>query len=346
MPTAFRSSLALSVCAISGAAFALLGAPLPWMLGPLVAMAAMRLAGLRVEALPRTREIGQAVVGATLGLYFTSIVVTQVAQQWLFLIVATTFCVVTAHAGALIVGRLGKEGGATFFFASVPGGALEMFNLAERHGARSDLVAAAQSLRILLVVSIVPPAFALLGLHGGELAAVGAYPVRPAVLGALLAACGVGAWALHRLRVPNAWLLGPLLISVLATVSGQATTTVPPLLVNTAQVLIGTAIGARFDRDALAQAGRFTASVCFSGLLVIALTVAFAASWALATGLPIPAVVLATAPGGLAEMCLTAKVLEFAVPLVTAAHVTRIVVLVLGTGLLFRWTRPWLGSTA
>jgi uncharacterized membrane protein AbrB (regulator of aidB expression) len=101
MPTALRSLLALSGCAISGAAFALLGAPLPWMLGPLVAMAAMRLAGLRVEALPRTREIGQAVVGATLGVYFTSLVVTQVAQQWLTAAHVTRIVVLVLGTGLL-----------------------------------------------------------------------------------------------------------------------------------------------------------------------------------------------------------------------------------------------------
>jgi len=50
-------------------------------------------------------------------------------------------------------------------------------------------------------------------------------------------------------------------------------------------------------------------------------------------------VVLATAPGGIAEMCITAKVLQLGVPLVTAAHVTRVVVLVIGTGSLFRLAR-------
>jgi uncharacterized protein len=47
--------------------------------------------------------------------------------------------------------------------------------------------------------------------------------------------------------------------------------------------------------------------------------------------------VLATAPGGLAEMCITAKVLQLGVPLVTAAHVTRVVVLITTTGPTFRF---------
>ena len=48
---------------------------------------------------------------------------------------------------------------------------------------------------------------------------------------------------------------------------------------------------------------------------------------------------LGTAPGGLAEMCITAKVMQFGVPLVTALHVTRLVVLLLATAPLYRWLR-------
>ena len=74
-------------------------------------------------------------------------------------------------------------------------------------------------------------------------------------------------------------------------------------------------------------------------VLAIALAATLGAGLAWAYGLPIPSVVLATAPGGIAEMCITAKVLQLGVPLVTAAQVTRVLVLVTGTGTLFRWAR-------
>ena len=55
--------------------------------------------------------------------------------------------------------------------------------------------------------------------------------------------------------------------------------------------------------------------------------------------------VLGNAPGGIAEMCITAKVLQLGVPLVTAFHVTRLVVLLLATPAVFvharRWHRAW-----
>lgn len=67
-------------------------------------------------------------------------------------------------------------------------------------------------------------------------------------------------------------------------------------------------------------------------LLSIVLSAAFGATLARLGGQPVPALVLGTAPGGIAEKCITATGLQLRVPLVTALHVTRVVVLLLVTG--------------
>ena len=47
---------------------------------------------------------------------------------------------------------------------------------------------------------------------------------------------------------------------------------------------------------------------------------------------PVPTLILGTTPGGIAEMAITAKVLQLGVPVVTAFHVTRMVFVVIVTG--------------
>jgi uncharacterized membrane protein AbrB (regulator of aidB expression) len=71
------------------------------------------------------------------------------------------------------------------------------------------------------------------------------------------------------------------------------------------------------------------------------ITAAAGSAWAVAAtwGLPTPTLVLAMAPGGIAEMCITAKVLQLGVPLVTAAQVARVLVLISTTGPGFRLFR-------
>ena len=60
-------ALALLLCAAVGAVFAVLRMPLPWMTGPLLAMAACNFAGARLRSPPGARALGQIVIGAGLG---------------------------------------------------------------------------------------------------------------------------------------------------------------------------------------------------------------------------------------------------------------------------------------
>jgi uncharacterized membrane protein AbrB (regulator of aidB expression) len=82
--------------------------------------------------------------------------------------------------------------------------------------------------------------------------------------------------------------------------------------------------------------------VASSVLVAMALSAAFALLLARLGSVAPGTMVLATAPGGIAEMCITAKVVQLGVPLVTAAHVARVVMLVTLTAPVFRlgrWVR-------
>ena len=57
----------------------------------------------------------------------------------------------------------------------------------------------------------------------------------------------------------------------------------------------------------------------------VGLATVFGAMVAWTNDLPVSTMVLATSPGGIAEMSLTAKVLQLGVPVVTVFHVTRLV---------------------
>ena len=67
-----------------------------------------------------------------------------------------------------------------------------------------------------------------------------------------------------------------------------------------------------------------------TGAMSIALAFALAVLLGLVAEVPLPTLALATAPGGVSEMCITAKVLQLGVPLVTVCHVLRVVVLTVG----------------
>lgn len=310
--------------------------PLPWMIGPLTVVALLRMRGFALASLPGARQAGQWAIGTALGLYFTPTVLAQLA--------ARAGLVLTIAGSALLLGlccaeltrRISGCDRATAFFASLPGGASEMAVLAERYGGAVDLIAAAHALRVLIVVIVVPMGLGLAGAHGGDTYLPTAGQLDWAALPALLAASLAGVALLAMPGMANAWVLGPLFGVGLMTANGQALSALPMPVVDAGQLLIGCALGCRFGPDFLRRAPRFLAAAVLSAMLALALGALLAVLLGGLTQIPMASLALAAAPGGLAEMSVTAQVLQLGVPLVTACHVLRVVVLTLGAQPLYR----------
>ena len=282
---AFAPSIAgLTVGIVAGYVCTLLHTPLPWMIGPLFSVATLRVLGMDISAPRGARQGGQWIIGTSLGLYFTPVVVHAVARLWWVLALAALFAVVVGYVTAMLLARLAKIDRTTALFASVPGGAMEMSMLGERFGARVDRVAAAQSLRILLVIGIVPASFALLGMHGLDPYLPGSTAFDAAGLAILLAATFVGSLIASRMRVPNAFVLGSLALAIPLTAGGVNLSAVPQVVTNGAQCLLGCALGSRFGPEFLHGAHRFVGAVVASVVVGIALSALFGVGLAWSSG--------------------------------------------------------------
>lgn len=325
----------------AGALCAWAPTPLPWMIGPLFAIAGARLTGAPVDAPPGARYLGQWIIGSALGLYFTPTVVRQVEHFAPWMVLAAVYALGTAVICGWVLAWLARVDRRTAFFASVPGGATEMSILAERFGARTDMVVVAQSLRIVLVVSVIPFLYTWIDVHGADPYVQGAREFSWAGLATLMLLTALGGAALHRFRFPNGWVVGALCVSLPLTALEINFSTLPAWLSNAGQLLIGCALGARFERDFLSRAPRFLVAVTITVLLAMALAALFALLLAWAMPAHPATTVLAMAPGGIAEMSITAKVLQLGVPVVTSFHVMRMVLLVTTTGLLYRLATTW-----
>ena len=324
------------VCVIGGAVFAWLRVPLPWMIGSMLAMAAAQMAGANFEPLPGGRDAGMVVIGVTLGLYFTAPIVREVSTYWAWLAALGIAAVGFGTASAFVLARLSGVNRATAYFGSMPGGASEMSLMGESFGAAPDRVAFAHSMRMLLVVTLFPVGITLAGFHATDDYRPVAAPFDPGGLAILLALAAAAGAIARRVRLPTAFMMGPLLLAIALTASGVTLSSVPTPLTNAAQVLLGCVLGARFDRGFLRTAPRFVAALVPS--IAITLGLAALVGWiiSLGSGAYLGAALLAAAPGGIAEMSITAKVLRIGVAFVTAAHVVRYVLVVLLTVPFFR----------
>ena len=127
-----------------------------------------------------------------------------------------------------------------------------------------------------------------------------------------------------------------MLVSAAVHLAG-VTSSMPPMeLVAVAQVVVGSAIGARFAGAPLKWVFKIMASSIVSTSLMLGATVCFALALAPVSGLPFAAIVLAFSPGGLAEMSLIALSLGVETAFVATHHVARIAMIVIAAPLVFR----------
>jgi uncharacterized protein len=319
-----------------------LDTPLPWMIGPLFSTALACTLGAPLRAPVQIRSCGQWAIGTALGLYFTAPVLAILASYTIPIIVSVLFALALGPCAGLLLRRLSGADRATAFFAMAIGGASEMAVQGERHGAQVDKVAAAHSVRIMLVVATIPLCVRWWSAHG---LGTGSDIFMPAaadiaffpLLALIVLTCG-GAFALARFSVPNAWVIGPLLVALALTASGFHLSRLPEWMIRAGQLFIGVSLGTRFTPAFAHTAPRYLASAALCSLGTMALAALFGVALATATGIHPGSAVLATSPGGIAEMALTARTLHLGVPIVTAFHVTRMLAVVLLIGPLYRWS--------
>ena len=322
---------ALAVGIPAGYLFAVLRTPIPWMIGPMVAVAALNLLGVRMHSPPFARQMGQVILGSAVSLYFTPMVVAELGGNLPAIVAATVAVFVVGGLGALTLSRASGVDGKSTFFASIPGGAMSMAVLAERYGAQVAPVAVAHSLRVSVVVILIP--FALT--YGGIPLVASAY--RPAIpldililVPWLAFGCVLGEVS-ERYRFHNGYLLMPIFFGAALTMSGVQLSAVPHWMTDFAQLMFGLVLGARYERAFFARYKLFIPFALLNSffILLASVTVGVALAWAF--DLPTATMIIATSPGGLAEMTITAQALQISVPLVVAFHLFRVVMVNMGT---------------
>lgn len=341
-----RVALTLLLALGAAALCVALHTPLPWMIGPLLSTALVSMGGAPTESWGPLRNAGQWTIGTALGLYFTPQVTSLVASLWWAIVLGIVWALALGvgfgrwlqwlHAPRMPgVGPQAMR--ATTYFAGAIGAASEMTLLSERVGARTDLVAAAHSLRLLVVVLAIPFGLQASGLTGIDTAPAGPRIVHVTGLLWLALATGAGALVMQWLGRANPWFMGALVVAMGFTMAGITLSAIPGWLSSTAQLVIGVSLGVRFTAEFLHTAPRWLASVAFGTVVMMALCAGFAWVLSLGTGLHPVTLLLGTSPGGITEMSITAKVLQLGVPVVTAFQVCRLVAVLLLANPLWHW---------
>lgn len=305
-PTRASWLVAVAVVAVGAGLCSLAGLPSPQLFGGMLAGIAVALwrgrSGRAELAMPRrVAEVGEVLVGATLGAYVQVSTVRELGHHVLPIAGVTLLTLALSVGAGLLLARVTELDDATASFGMIAGGASGIIPIATRLGADVRLVAVMQYVRVLVILVLTPlVATTVFGGgrgSGGSVAAGGALGTE--LLYTALAVGG-GLVVARRTPLPAGELLGPMLVGGALALSGLGLDVpVPAGLQDLAFAIIGAGVGLRFTPASLRTAAHVLTPTL---LMVLALLVATALlGLALAPLAHVSRLdaYLATTPGGL-----------------------------------------------
>nr|WP_252731054.1 AbrB family transcriptional regulator [Pacificibacter marinus] len=314
-----------------GLGFSLMGLPLPWMLGAMFASFLAVIAKAPLHGPGALRPYVMPVIGVMLGAGFDTQTFSHL-QEWAFSLIALV--VYIAVAGAVVVPlyiKIGRLDPVTAFFSAMPGGLNEMTIIGGELGGDEKRIILSHAARIVVTVSFIAVYFRLvLGYDVGGAAinngAEGAFDFKSA---AILLSCALFGWMLGKaLKLPAAPLLGPLILSAIAHMTGISHSAPPPILVICSQIILGTMMGCRFMGASSRLIVETLVLSTIATTVMLALSLGFAVALHSLFGQTVQQVLLAYAPGGLTEMSLVAIAMNGDVAYIALHHLARIVILI------------------
>lgn len=332
-------ALTLAIGAAGGALFDQARLPLAWMIGALVCVTAFAVAGAPMRMTQRIRQPMVAILGVMLGSAFSPEMAERLPGWWATISLLAVYVLLTTAILYRYFRHVLKCDPITAFCAGTPGGLNEMVLVSDELGGDSRFVALVHSSRILLTVLILPFAFVALGLYDRDnRPAAGMSIVElPLHEWAILGACAVvGYFGAKAVRMPAAAVTGPMFVSAAIHLLGWSSASPPAELVAAAQVALGAMLGSRFAGVDPMLVLRTLWISLGATIIMLALTVVFSVTLVNIVDESVSALVLAFAPGGLAEMSLIALALGIEAAFVASHHILRIVMIVIIAPGIFR----------
>lgn len=332
--TLIRLFITVVIAFIGGLIFVFIHMPLPWLLGPMIAiLIGAKLGKLHLYWSVDIRNTGLIPIGYSIGLSFTTNTLIQIIHQLptmlLITIILLSFCAVIA----LVVSRLSGVDYLTILTGSIPGGLSQVITLAEEiKEIDLTVVTFLQVARLMMIVFFVPllifsPLFGATrsGLSSDIMYTSSAqwgtlFPniIPFFVISILFVIIG------KKIRFPTPYLVGPIIGTAVLNISGFHGPTLPSPILDISQFMIGGYIGLLLKPEKLNHKIKIISLAAASGIVTIM------GSWGLSLILmniyTISSVTsfLGVAPGGMDQMGVIAHEVHADLPIVTSYQLFRL----------------------
>lgn len=323
-----RFLITVCIAGIGGVAFDTLGLPAAWLSGAMVFVAISTLAGVPTLFPTRIRDAMFVVIGLSMGAGVRPDVVERIGEWPISMLLLVAVVVGVTFVGYAVLHFGAKWSKETAYFGAIPGALSYVIALATDRGADLPRIASSQSLRMFVLVAILP--YAVVS-SNGELDVESALATSSNLFEILigLPLCLLASLLAVKLRVPGGWMTGSFFMSAALNASGALNLVLPDYVVLPCFMMMGAMIGSRFGEMTLRQ------FVSVLGASLAAFSAAFLTSILGAllvselVGIPFGQALLAYAPGGLEVMTLLAFMLDLDPAFVAAHQIARFTGMVL-----------------
>ncbi|MEF2967978.1 AbrB family transcriptional regulator [Paenibacillus sp. M1] len=320
---------------LGGYVFQLIGTPIPWMLGSMVfVLIGSKLCGKNIRFFwpGQIRNTGMIIIGYTMGLSFTASTLTEIGRQFPTMVLFTFLLMVCAAVIAFLISFLSGIPFPTILLGSIPGGLSQMVLLAEEvEGIDLTVVVFLQVSRLIMIIVCVPllvfsPLFGAAGteaLTGGLSGNAATFPGLFPNIWLFAVVCVASALLGKKIKFPTAFLLGPMIATIVLNLSGFHGPALPKVVLNVSQLMMGSYIGLLLKPENLKHKLKMILLAILSGVILISCSVGLsflltrlhAVSWITSF--------LSLSPGGMDQMALIAKEVNADLSVVTCYQLFR-----------------------
>ena len=241
---------AILIGTLGGAVAFWLRMPLAWMLGSMIAVTVASMMGAKVFIPAWFRSLNIGVIGVMLGASFSPELAGHLLQWWPSYLGLLLSIVVTAYCCFFYLKAAAGLDSVTAFYSAMPGGLSEMVLGGGEEGGNTVAISVIHATRILIIVMLIPFSYSFLTGQSIDRSVQLGGPLLEFALkdGAILLACLAGGMLVAKwVRIPSSRLIGPMLMSAIVHLVGFTDARPPNEIVAAAQIVVGTAIGARFS---------------------------------------------------------------------------------------------------
>lgn len=329
-----------TICLTGAAIFLWLELPLPWLFGPLFSCLLAALIGINLYSIKILSDAMRTILGVAVGATVTLSFLLALPGFWNTLIFIPITVILSGIIGVWYFQKLCGYDFPTAYYSSMPGGLQDMLVFGEEAGGNVRAMSLIHATRVLVIIIALP--VLLTFIWGISLDKPPGDPIRNFEIEQLiiLGICGIAGWKIASfLGMFGASILGPLILTAIASITGILHTRPPVEAIWAAQYFIALGIGVKYvgvtvqeiRKDILAGLG-----FCIVLLVITLSIVSLVINYNLA---PAVDAILSMAPGGQAELVVITLIVGADLGFVVAHHLFRIFIVILGAPIMERFMK-------